>query len=632
MNWLLPVSLAALQLAYWPRDPTPQPDQYVGVLAIVVITVALGWRRRRPLIALGVVVAGLSVGQLNSPTDGLLVLQATDMIGLYSVVVRSPRRVWLAALAALCVWQAAIGPALWNSTAQYLAESGLMILCYVVVAGGGVARRQWLAGRRAAIDSLHQAQVAHQEAGAGERRRLSAELHDVSAHHLTSIVVTMNAAGRLAKPDLVADSLRFAADTGRSARTELRRLLNDEATPTMAPLPDRLAELADAFARLGQRVRVEAPDLDVLAEPVAEHAYAIVREALTNTVRYAPGAVVRVRASLTTTDGDATALRLVIGNDAAPDDGTASRLGSGRGLGGLRRRTHLLGGALVAGPVDAGGWQVVATLPVAAPVPRRWSPGLFDVATTVLLLALPLGLMNIPDENPPLDARAWWWLGALVPLHTLPLLYRRRAPWAVWAAVYATALLWPFWMFSADTPLALTRVNVITYVACADLVAVYSVGAYARRRWRSLLVVPATAVVLEVVILFGTAAYQPGAATLLWYVRTAAIAVAGAAIAWALGSAARWRRNRVVGREDVAVTAAVAAAEAEAAAERARLVGGLREQVLRQTDRVVDAADRGDPDEVLAAARAALAAMRELLTALDPPVTTRPATALAASA
>ena len=637
-NWLLPITLGFAQLLYWPRDLVPQPDEYLGVLAVVVITVALGWRRRRPLIALAGVAAGLTAGLLTTPEDAILAMQTADLIAFYSVVVREPRRTWLITLAALCAWQAVLGVVLWSNAAEYTAEIGLLVVVYVLIAGCGVARRQWLAGRRAAAQALQQAQVAHQEAGAGERRRLSAELHDVSAHHLTSIVVTMNAARRLAKPELVADSLRMAADTGRDAQAELRRLLTDSAAPAQAPLSERLAELADAFSRLDQRVRLETPGLETLAEPVAELAHAIVREALTNTVRYAPGAGVRVRLFLTTTESDVEQLHIVVENDAAPgDSGGAARLGSGRGLGGLRRRAQLLGGTLDAGPTAQGGWQLAATMLTSARAPRRWVPGLFDIASAALLLGLPLGLALIPDETAPLDGRSWLWVGVVVPLHTLPLLYRRRAPWAVWAAVYATAGLWPVWIVVAGEPSFEARINVAIYAGCAEFVAVYTVGAHARYKWPSLLVVPATAAVLGMVAAVGATLSErdgfgsPAGYVLLFVVMATMVGVL-AVVPWAVGFAVRLRRDRIVGREDGAVTAAVAAAETEARLERARLVAGLREQVLEQTDRVVTAAERGDPDEVLVAARTALAAMRELLSALDPPVSGQPPSTLAASA
>ncbi|TQS46586.1 sensor histidine kinase [Cryptosporangium phraense] len=635
-NWLLPVTLAVAQVAYWPRDLTPQPSQYPALLGILIITVALGWRRRRPLIALAGAAAGLTLGVLTAPEDAVVLMEITDMIALYSVAAREPRRTWLAALGALAVWQLVCGAFEYGFGSEYVAESGMTLLCYVLIAGCGVARKQWLAGREQAAEALRRAESARQEAGDGERRRLSTELHDVSAHHLTSIVVTMNAARRLARPELVDDSLRLAADTGRAAQAELRRLLTDSALPAETPLAERLNELADAFTRLGQRVRVEgAGSVGVLPPAVAELAHALVREALTNTVRYAPGADVGVRLSLSTTDADAGQLRVVVENGpgtGAPAD--AGRLGSGRGLAGLRRRTQLLGGTWSAGPADGGRWQVEATMLTTARGSSRWRHGFIDLGVVALMLGLPVGAALLPDPSPPLDLRSWLLLAVVVPVHAVPLLYRRRAPWVAWAAVFVTVALWPTWLLGDWLPPSERMQYVAMFGACADVVAVYAVGAHARRKWPSLLVVPASSVALGTTFAVGTAVYgwQDSGGWLFLPLLVglfAACWLVPVAVVWAVGFAVRIRRDRIVGREDGAVGAAVAAAEAEARAERARLVAGLRDQVLQQTDRVVTAAEQGDPDQVLAAARAALAAMRDLLTALDPPAS---APALAASA
>ena len=46
----------------------------------------------------------------------------------------------------------------------------------------------------------------------------------------------------------------------------------------------------------------------------------------------------------------------------------ADRRAAGFGLVGMGERVHALGGLLVAGPVQGGGWQVHATFPMRAPV------------------------------------------------------------------------------------------------------------------------------------------------------------------------------------------------------------------------------------------------------------------------
>ncbi|MFG1928171.1 sensor histidine kinase [Cryptosporangium sp. NPDC048952] len=637
---IVPLVLAASQLVWWPGGLLPGAPPVgdpllagVTVLATVLTAAVLCLRRSRPVVALAGAVAAITVAYLASPYDGALTIAAADLVALYSVAAWKPRRTWVTALVLLSVWQAAVGWLEFGVNSEGITEAGFTIVAYVVTAGAGVARQQWRAGRRAAADALQQATTAHREAGSGERQRLSAELHDVSAHHLTSIVVSMNAARRLreTRPELLAESLVAAAATAREALTELRALLGASGrAPTGPHLTDRLAELSDAFTRLGQHVTLDAPDPGPLPLPVAEAAHAVVREALTNTLRYAPGGAVRVRLLL-----DVGQLHVVVENGAVSVGGNVVRLGSGRGLAGLRRRVTALGGGLTAGPAGEDGWRVSAVLPSvgsAAPPSERWWSSrrtpLIDVGIVAMILTFSIAGLYMPDDDGwtvrpvPLGI----WPVFLLIAHSAPLLVRRRAPWLAWAGVFATAGLWPLWL----TPDGMTEnlASALIFALGAEAVAVYTVGAHARHQWLSLIVMPASGAVIgavAVAVALKTAwdaseRVHPGVTVVLAGLGGAAMA-SPVVVAWAGGFVVRLRRDGVVRREHTAVLEAVAAAEHEARAERVRLVGGLRAQVLRHTEQVVAAADDGDPDEVVAAARAALAAMRELLTALDPPTT-----------
>src|SRR5215218_183962 len=114
-NWLLPVLLAAAQLALWPGarlldgQPVERVELAAGVGATVLAAVALGWRRRSPLAALAGVAIALTPGALATPKDALAVAAVFDVIGLYSVAARRGSRVTLVAVAALIAWQSALG-------------------------------------------------------------------------------------------------------------------------------------------------------------------------------------------------------------------------------------------------------------------------------------------------------------------------------------------------------------------------------------------------------------------------------------------------------------------------------------------------------------------------------------------
>jgi signal transduction histidine kinase len=90
-------------------------------------------------------------------------------------------------------------------------------------------------------------------------------------------------------------------------------------------------------------------------------AYRVVQEALTNALKHAAGAAVRI--DVEHRPGE---LRLEVsdsGGAALP----AARLGGGRGLLGLRERLAVYGGSLHAGARPTGGYRVRAVIPVEQP-------------------------------------------------------------------------------------------------------------------------------------------------------------------------------------------------------------------------------------------------------------------------
>jgi signal transduction histidine kinase len=232
-SWLLPALLAAGQAALWPGLPLlrDQPLDRVEVAAALAATalaaVALGWRRRAPVAALAVIMPALTLGLVATPRDSLILLIFADVIALYSVGARRPARVTFAATVVLVAWQAAVGIFLYQDFREYIGNVVIGIVVYLLAAGLGRSRRRWLAARREAADRLALAEADRRQASVQERQRLARELHDVSAHHLTSIVVTVTAAQRLAerRPELAAEALEFAARTGRETQSALHRLV-----------------------------------------------------------------------------------------------------------------------------------------------------------------------------------------------------------------------------------------------------------------------------------------------------------------------------------------------------------------------------------------------------------------------
>ncbi|MCZ7462359.1 sensor histidine kinase [Streptomyces sp. WMMC940] len=206
-----------------------------------------------------------------------------------------------------------------------------------------------------------------------ERARIARELHDVVAHHMSLISVQADAA-RYRVPDppteLVSEFASIRAGA-LEALTELRRLLGvlrfeapgDGAAGT-APQPSlvRLDDLLDSARAAGMTVILRVRGTVRALPPGVElSAYRVVQEALSNALRHAPGAEVRVRIGY-----GHDMLTLSVTNTPVPVASGPSP-GAGHGLTGMRERAAMLGGELTVGPASDGGWEVRAVLPVPAP-------------------------------------------------------------------------------------------------------------------------------------------------------------------------------------------------------------------------------------------------------------------------
>ncbi|MGX1852263.1 sensor histidine kinase [Streptomyces sp. NBC_01456] len=210
-----------------------------------------------------------------------------------------------------------------------------------------------------------------------ERHRIARELHDVVAHHMSVISIQAQVAPHLvADPtDELKENLAGIRTNAVDALRELRRVLGvlrseDPAAEGVrhAPQPtlDRLDELLDNVRAAGLAVTTESTGEPHALSPGAElSAFRIVQEALSNAMRHAPGAAVRVRLGYAP-DG----LTLHVTN-TAPAGPAPPSPGSGHGLLGMRERTAMLGGELAAGPTPDGGYEVAALLPAPARQPAE---------------------------------------------------------------------------------------------------------------------------------------------------------------------------------------------------------------------------------------------------------------------
>lgn len=334
---------------------------------------AAGARRTQPLAA-GVIAYGAYQGvSLLVYSSILLSIIAAGVVGLCAVHTTRWQTVALGlACAAMAV---AVLPVLNGSWPIHASDviATLALAVIPVVIGDAFRSRQALAeeaiARAARAERLRELELAR--ALDDERLRIARDVHDIVGHHLSAISIQAGVGDqRLGARDEAAagEALRTIRTLSSTALAETRRSLRLARDPVGAPLTpapslanlDGLVETARSGGVDVTLRRSGAPQ--PLPEVVELCAYRVVQEALTNVVRHADvqraGVLVSYRPEH---------VELRISDDGAPAPAQAEP--PGHGLAGMRERVSLVGGTVVAGPRSAGGWEVVAQLPLAVDRP-----------------------------------------------------------------------------------------------------------------------------------------------------------------------------------------------------------------------------------------------------------------------
>lgn len=367
--------------------------------ALLALSVAVGLARLAPWVSMGLVTA-LLVGQVLFPPGIFdvagMYLPILVIVGVAAATLRGRARVVVlgfalgagVAVAGLVgwwngfdeLWPFSPDPESAGFVATVLANRAIIFVAFAALGaaawGVGVLVGSWTAGRDAlarAGDELRRAEVA--TTVAGERERITQDVHDIMAHSLSVILAQADGARSLAdeRPEAMSQSLATIAASARTSLTEVRMLIetlvsepDGRSLPVIAdldPLIDRMrdAGLAVAVERYGE------PDGLTATQELA--VYRIVQEALTNALKHG-GAAAGARVVLDARGGGMT-IAVSSGGGGAASEAAPPEQGGGRGLHGMRERARLAGGWLESGPDDSdgvAGYLVTAFIPAAQAV------------------------------------------------------------------------------------------------------------------------------------------------------------------------------------------------------------------------------------------------------------------------
>jgi signal transduction histidine kinase len=385
---LLDTGVTLVGASWWPAHPGPLAWTMLAVQALAALSLAA--RRRAPLVVIAILAAfTLAISLLISPAGALTPAHSGNVWAPYATVLaaygpfyyrRDQPRHQRTAFVAVAILTAIVAR-VWEPSAGVLTTGVLRTAVGPLLGLYFTARRTLVqALTERAERAERESYLLAEQARADERARLAGEMHDVVTHRVSLMVLQAGALRVTATDEATLRAAEELRAAGCQALDELRDLVGILRT---APDGDQAPSLADLAALIAESTAVGTPaelvqegDPTLASPVVARTAYRIVREALTNVRKHAPGAHVLVQVTFAESQVHVTVRNTPLhspppgpGNTPLPAElgNDLAATGSGLGLPGLRRRIELVHGTLRAGPTPDGGFCLAATLPAYVP-------------------------------------------------------------------------------------------------------------------------------------------------------------------------------------------------------------------------------------------------------------------------
>ncbi|WP_079087065.1 sensor histidine kinase [Streptomyces silvensis] len=335
-----------------------------GTVALTLVRPVLAWWLSLALTPVMVVLAGSgdypwSAGSFVGHTAVMMVVAART---------RPRTAAWTWTLTALyAILAEGAGTGYSSNSGPLVVLNGIAVALVTLVSLNRSTRREVVAERTVTAVERDKRTLLE------ERTTIARELHDVVAHHMSVVAIQAEAAPYRVEnpPPELEQAFATIRENAVIALTELRRVLGvvraedyeapDAPQPTLADIERLLDNVRDTGLSVEKVVTGAVRELP---QGVELSAYRIIQEALSNSLRHAPGATARVEIGYVL---GGLGLRVVNG----PATGRVQPSpGAGHGITGMRERVTMLDGEMTAEATADGGYEVTVFLPVPLGTPE----------------------------------------------------------------------------------------------------------------------------------------------------------------------------------------------------------------------------------------------------------------------